>query len=179
MKYIKFVLAALVAATLLTTTTLAATNAAVVATPASDLGPWTLSLGGGGTTTLGGDSDTAVGAQFELGHDGKLVLPLTAGVRQGIAWSESEGSDWQFSTRLFSDWTLIRLGSFEIDAGGNAGLNYGTSAEPKWTAAPEVVARLYLKNDIDTFVRVEYPFDLTNGRAEDALTYILGVRVRF
>jgi hypothetical protein len=179
MRYIKFALAALFAAALLTTTTLAATNTTVVAAPASDLGQWTFSLGGGGTTTLGAGSDTAVGVQFELGHDEKLLLPLTAGLRQGVAWDESDGSNWKFSTRLFSDWTVLRLGNIQLDVGGNTGLNYGTTGAPKWVAAPEVVGRLYLKEDIDTFVRVEYPFDLTEGHAENALTYTLGVRIRF
>jgi opacity protein-like surface antigen len=180
MKYMKL-LGVLVASVLLATSVVAApaTNA-----PAADsgLGQWTLSLSGAGSTSLTSDSkydSSAVGAQFELGHDGKFILPLTAGVRQGVAWGDSDGSEWQFTTRVFNDWTLIRLGNLQLDAGGNVGLNYGTKGEPRWVAAPEVVGRLYLKKDVDMFARVEYPFDLNAGRAENTLTYVLGVRIRF
>lgn len=149
--------------------------------PASDVfSGWTLSLSGQGASALNGSKldHSAIGGEFELGHDGKFILPLNAGVRQGIGYSDGDGANWLFSTKVYSDWTLIRLGNLQLDAGGNAGLAYGNQPL-KWTAAPEVVGRLYLKKDVDVFGRVEYPFDLNKGRAENSLTYTLGVRIRF
>jgi hypothetical protein len=182
MKYMKFVMAAIVAAVLLTTTTFAATDPAPVklTAPASDLGQWTLSLSGVGASALNGSklNNSTVGGEFELGHSGKFILPLDAGVRQGVGYSDANGSSWQLSTHVFSDWRVVKLGNLELGAGGNVGLSYANQPL-KWEASPEVVTRLYLKRDVDLFGRVEYPFDLNAGRSENSLRYTLGIRVRF
>jgi hypothetical protein len=182
MKYIKTLVGALVATALLVTVASAAPSTnAPLATPASDLGQWTLSLSGGGSTALGGDAKdvgSAVGGEFQLGHDAKIILPAEVGLRQSIGYSDVNGSSWLFGTKAYTDWTVLRLGNLQFDAGGNVGLTYGNTT-PKWTAAPEIVSRLYLKKDVDVFARVEYPFNLTDGKAENRLTYVLGVRVRF
>lgn len=177
MKLIKSLGVLLATTALFAITAGAATNAPVVtATP--DLGPWTLSVAGGGSSSVTGNKNSAVGLEFELGHSGQFILPLTAGVRQGLNYSNSEGSTWVLNTKVFSDWTLLKLGNFEFDAGGNVGINYGNTTLT-WTASPEVVTRLYLKKDVDLFGRVEYPFNLTEGRGNESLTYAIGLRVRF
>lgn len=158
----------------------AAPTNAPVATATPTLGPWTLSVEGGGSTALTGDKDSVVGATFELGHDGKFVVPFVGGLRQSIGWEDSDGANWAFGTKLFADVPVLKLGkNVQVDVGGNVGLLYGTERETLWTISPEVVARLYLKKDVDLFVRVEYPYDLTNGRSQDTLTYAVGLRVRF
>jgi hypothetical protein len=178
MKYMKFVMAALVAAALLVSTTLAATNAPLASAAADN--QWTFSLAGGGSSALTGDNASAVGLNLELGHAGKLVLPMNAGVRQGVGYADADGADstWVLSTKLFSDWTVLKLGNLQFDVGGNAGINYGNTTLT-WTAAPEAVVRLYLKKDVDVFGRVEYPFNLNEGRSQQQLVYVLGVRVGF
>lgn len=178
MKYIKL-MGVLFAAILFTSAVCAApsTNA-----PASDsgLGQWTLSLSGAGSTALNGAKveSSAVGGEFQLGRSVTLIRPAELGLRQGIGYSDANGANWLFSTKAYSDWTVLRLGNVQLDAGGNVGLSYGNTT-PTWTAAPEIVGRIYLKKDVDFFTRVEYPFDLSNGRAENRLTYTAGIRIRF
>ncbi len=181
MKVIKSLGVLLATTALFAITAGAATNAPVVtATP--DLGPWTLSVAGGGNTTWNDTAegtDTAVGATFELGHDGKFIVPFVAGLRQSVGWGDSEGSNWQFGTKLFADVPVLKLGnSVQFDVGGNAGLLYGNQT-PVWVAAPEVVGRVYLTRNVDLFGRVEYPFNLNEGKADESLVYSLGLRVRF
>lgn len=182
MKYIKTLVGALLATALLVTVATAApsTNAPLATPTSSDLGQWTLSLSGGGSTALGGADKnvSAIGGEFQLGHDAKIILPAEVGLRQSISYADANGASWLFGTKAYTDWTIVKLGNLEFDAGGNIGLTYGNTT-PVWTAAPEVVGRLYLKKDVDCFARVEYPFNLTDGKAENRLTYVLGIRVRF
>ena len=178
MKY-KIILGVLFASVLLTTVATAATNEIVTKNVDKDY--WTFSFSGGGASDLGGGKLNNSGLQgdFSLGRSGKFVLPLEIGVRQGFGYSDTSGADWKFSTKLYSDWTIMKLGNLEFDAGVNAGLIYGTHKEPTWTAAPEGVFRFYLKKDVDLFGRVEYPFDLNAGRAQESLVYVLGMRIKF
>ena len=179
MKYIKTILGVLFASVLLTTVATAATNE--IATKDVDKDHWTFSFAGGGASDLGGGTlnSSTIQGDLSIGRTGRLVLPLEVGVRQGFGYSDVNGATWRFSTKLYSDWTLVRLGNLQLDAGGNVGALYGTRAEPSWVAAPEVVTRLYLKKDVDLFGRVEYPFNLREGRAQESLVYTLGVRLRF
>ena len=174
MKYMKFALAALVAAALLTTTTMAATNA-----PVSTTGQWSLTLAGAGSTATTGPSDTAFGTTLSLGHTGTLLLPFEAGLRQGIAYSSTDGGNVLLSTRLYADWTLMRLGSVELLAGVAVGPDYGNQTL-QWRLAPELETRLWLKDDVYVFGRVSYGFVLNDSvTAEDKLVYGLGVGFRF
>lgn len=181
MKYIKTLVGAFVALALLVTVASAApsTNTPIAQT-SSDLGPWTFSVSGGGSSALSGAkvSSSSIGGEFEIGHSAKIILPAEVGVRQSIGYSDANGSGWDYSTRLFTDVTVIRLGNLEADAGVNAGLSYGNGSEV-WTAAPELTGRVYLKKDVDLFARVEYPFNLTQGESENTLRYSIGLRVRF
>lgn len=178
MKYIKTLVGVLFATVLFTTAAGAATNVPV-ATATQDLGLWTLSVAGGGSTSLNNDgTDTIVGATFEVGHDGKFIVPFVAGIRQNITWSDGNGSNWQFATKLFADVPVLKLGNnVQFDVGANVGILYGNRTL-EWVASPESVIRLYLKRDVDLFVRVEYPFSLNEVEALDVLTYGIGLRVR-
>lgn len=179
MKYIKTIIGALVATALLATVVNAApsTNAPVV----SSEGQWTLSLSGTGATATKSPSDSVIGAQIALGHTGKLILPLEAGVRQGFGYASANGGTALFSTSPFVDWTVLKLGNLEFDLGGNVGATYGNTPLT-WKAAPEGVVRLYLKQDVDLFGRIEYPFALNGNNgpvAQDSLVYTIGLRVKF
>lgn len=177
MKYIKTAVSMLVAVLFASAVYAApATNAPVQTTANA----WTLSLSGTGASAIKGSklNSSSIGTELELGHNGQFILPVNAGVRQGLSYSDANGSSWTFSTKVYSDWTLIRLGNLELDGGGNVGLNYGNQAL-LWEAAPEVVARVYLKKDVDLFGRVEYPFNLNPAASENALRYNLGLRVSF
>jgi len=180
MKYIKLLVATIVAS-LFVSVASAAPSTNLVATTTDNLTPWTFSLSGQGNSTLNNNStykNSNIGAEFQLGYITKIVLPAEVGVRQVIGYSDSEGANWNLSTKAFTDFTLIRVGNLEADAGGNIGTTYGNQPG-YWTAAPEVVGRLYLKKDVDVFGRVEYPYDITKGASQDTLTYTIGLRVRF
>jgi len=179
MKCIKTLVGVFSAAVLLVSAAYAAPSTnAVVAEPTGALADWAVSLSGKGATSTGDNSDSAIGAEIQLGHSGNLVLPLEAGVRQSISYSDVSGASWLLGTKVYSDWTLIKVGNLQFDVGGNIGANYGDT-KLTWLVAPEVVGRLYLKKDVDVFARLEYPFDLNAGKALDTLVYSLGLRVRF
>ncbi len=181
MKYIKLLVATFVASLLVISAASAAPSTNLVATTTDTFTPWTFSLSGQGNSTLNNNStykNSNVGAEFQLGYITKIVLPAEVGVRQVIGYSDSQGANWNLSTKAFSDWTLIRLGNLEADAGGNFGTTYGNQPG-NWSAAPEIVGRIYLKKDVDVFGRVEYPYDITKGASQDTLTYTIGLRVRF
>jgi hypothetical protein len=181
MKHIKTLVGVFAALALFATVASAAPSTNLVATTTDTLSPWTFSLSGQGNSTLNNNStykSSNVGAEFQLGYITKIVLPAEVGLRQTIGYSDSQGANWNLSTKAFSDWTVIRVGNLEADAGGNFGTSYGNQAGD-WTAAPEVVGRLYLKKDVDVFGRVEYPYDITKGASQDTLTYTIGLRVRF
>src|SRR5690606_16100511 len=109
-----------------------------------------------------------------LGRTGKFILPIEAGVRQGISYSTQGSDDWVFSTRVYNDWSLVRFGNLELLAGGSFGAVYGNTPIA-WTVAPEVVGKVHLKDDGWAFVRVDYPFDIGRGRSVDSLNYTLGL----
>jgi len=179
MKYIKTAVSMLVAV-LFATAVYAAPDTNAPAATTETANAWTFSLSGAGSSAIVGSklNSSSIGTEFELGHNGRFVLPLNAGVRQGLNYSDANGENWGFTTKAYVDWTLIRLGNLEFDAGGNAGVNYGNQPL-SYEAAPEAVARLYLKKDVDVFGRVEYPFNLNPAASENTLRYNLGVRVSF
>jgi hypothetical protein len=183
MKYIKTLVGSLVALAFLSVAAVQAsadTNA-VALTTTDTLSPWTFSISGGGNTKLANDSayvDSTVGGTFDLGYSTKIVLPSQVGVRQSIGYSDASGATWNFDTKVYNDWTVFRVGNLELDGGGNIGASYGNQAYD-WQVAPEAIARLYLKKDVDVFARVEYPYDITKGATENSLTYDIGLRVRF
>ncbi len=181
MKYIKLLVAAFVAS-LFVTAASAAPSTNLVASTTDDLGPWTFALSGQGNSTLNNNSakfqHSNIGAEFQVGYNTTVVFPTELGVRQVIGYNDADSAQWFLSTKVYSDWKVIRLGNLEADAGANVGNSYGTTTGD-WTAAPEIVGRLYLKKDVDVFGRVEYPYDLTKGATEDTLTYTIGLRVRF
>lgn len=177
MKYVKWLVSSFITSVLFTSVAFAApsTNAPVV--KSDDLGSWTLSLSGAGSTVTKASSDTSVGGELSLGHTGKLILPIEVGVRQGIAYQSANSEKYDFSTKGFADIAVLKLGNLETDGGANFGINYGAT-RPNLTVAPEGVLRLYLKKDVDIFGRIEYPFDVTSGGAQNKFRYILGFRIQ-
>lgn len=167
----------LLATALFATAAGAATNALVAkATDTAD--QWSFTLSGNGSTTTQGDAESLFGTTLSLGHTGKLILPLEAGIRQSVSFNGKD-EDVFFTTRLYSDWTLFRYGSFEFLGGGSVGIDYGNQSLV-WRAAPEVETRLWLKSDVYLFGRVSYGFKLNDGAgAEDKLGYGIGIGLRF
>lgn len=162
------------------TTTVKATNAPVaietVKAPAAEA--WTFSLSGAGATTTKGDSQTLVGGDISLGHTGHILLPVEFGVRQGFAYASGNGGATLFSTRPYLDWTLFTLKKFDIYAGGSVGAIYGNTSM-RWVAAPEVGLHYWIKSDVGLFGRIEYPFNLNDGKANDTLNYAFGLVLKF
>lgn len=192
MKCVKWLVGSFVATVLLATVVVAApsTNAPIV--NSLDASQWTLSLAGVGSSQTTETKNSALGGELSLGHTGKLILPIEVGIRQGFSYDSANASkctstpqdantkteNYSFSTRGFVDVTVLKLGNLEFDAGANLGTRYGDT-RMDFTAGPEGVVRLYLKEDIDIFGRAEYRFDLASATSENKLRYVLGVRVKF
>jgi len=176
MKLIKSLGVLLATTALFAITAGAATNAPVV-TATDPANQWSLTLSGNGSTTTQGDAESLFGTTVSLGHTGKLILPLEAGVRQSVSFNGVDG-DVFLTTRLYADWTLVRYKSFELLGGASVGIDYGNQSLV-WRAAPEVETRLWLKSDFYLFGRVSYGFKLNDGAgAEDKLGYGIGIGVR-
>ena len=138
---------------------------------------WVVSLGGVGSTTTTGNSETVFGVDISIGYTTKLVLPLEAGVRQSISYD----SESVFNTRLYADWTLVSFAKDRVDlfVGGNAGATYG-DVSLSWEAAPEAGFRLWVKEDVSILFRTEFPFRLDEGAEyTDSLRYFLGFQVKW
>jgi hypothetical protein len=139
---------------------------------------WTLSLGGSGATATSGDSTTAFGAELDLGRTGHLLLPVHGGLRQTFNYNSVEdGEDSTiFSTKAYLDATLFNYKKLDLFAGANVGLAYGDT-KPDWGIAPEAGLRFWIKEGVAIVTRVEYPYNLTDGRWNDTLRYFLGFRI--
>lgn len=142
---------------------------------AADNGEWTLSLGGAGSTVTTENGVTSGGADLSIGHTGKLLLPLEAGVRQGFLYN---GSDAIFNTGIYADFTLLTVKKVDVFAGGNVGVTYGNTPA-LWTIAPEAGLRWWLKDDVAVLARAEVPFDLSGWEYKDSFRYFLGFQVKF
>jgi hypothetical protein len=180
MKYIKPAVLGVLFAVLFSITSAFAASAPIAPT-GHDLGQWSLSLSGAGAVTTATPSHLNAGVNLELGHTGDLILPLEFGVRQGLGYgADGSSSDWSFSTHLYNDWTLVKLGNLEFDAGVNGGVTYGNTPLA-WSVAPEAVARLWLLKNVNTFLRGEFPFDISsNGiHAENNVRLTFGLNIRF
>ena len=172
MKNIKTLVSTVAIAVLLTSVTVGATTN-------STAGEYTFTVAGSGATSTKGASDTKLGGEFSLGKDiGKLgFLPAEIGVRQSVNYA-SANNDVVLGTKVYSDWTLLKVSRFQLQAGGNVGAKY-LNTPLAWSAAPEAVLKFSLKNDVYAYGRVEYGFDLSNQKANDSLGYTFGVGLRF
>jgi opacity protein-like surface antigen len=178
MKYIKTLVSALAALALLATTAIAATNAPAVPTAPAAADAWTLTLAGAGSTTTSGDSHSSIGAELGIGHTGKVLLPVEFGLRQKFSYDSAGNNSFNYGTKVYNDFTLLKIWQLELQAGGNVGATYGETSL-RFSVAPEAVAKLYLKKDVWAFGRVELPYNVTDGRLENRLDYTLGVGLSF
>ena len=140
---------------------------------------WVVSLGGAGSTATSGNATTAFGVDISVGHTGYLLLPIEVGVRQTVAWSNDDSG--VYSTRLYSDWTVLSMAQNTLDvfAGANVGLTYG-DVQSFWTAAPEVGARWWVKKDVAVLGRAEFPFRISDAaKFTDTVAYFVGFSVKF
>lgn len=145
---------------------------------------WILTLSGSGTSGLqskndlpSGITDTALGVNVGIGRTGKLLLPIEGGARQGFSWA-SENDAKIFDTQLYFDAFPVKFKRFELGAGVNVGATYGNTPIV-YSAGPEAVARIWIKDDVGIQGRVSYPFDLGNQKLGDRLIYTLSLIVRF
>lgn len=180
------------------TTTPASTTAFLMGQSPTTDPQWVITIGGTGATGLDGNLDSAFGVNFSIGRTAQLLLPFEYGLRQSfnytsgndayvvcngptcVFYPEKESSI-LMTSKLYADWTLVKLGPIDLFAGGNVGVTYGDTM-PLWTAAPEVGVNIWLTKTRNMGIegRVEFPFDLgTNPGFQDAMTYAVGLKVRF
>jgi len=157
---------------------LLATSAFAADTNAGSPESWVFTLAGTGATTTTTDSQSAFGVDLSIGRTGHLLLPIEAGVRQGVAYASGDGGSAVLDTSLYSDWTLLTIKKVDLFAGGNIGLAYGNTPL-SWTVAPEAGVRVWIKKNVALVGRLEYPFDINDGRAENTLRYVLGLAAKF
>ncbi len=160
------------------------------------------------TTPATVNDNSTYGSEIEIGHSLKLGLPGEIGIRQDFNYSEttvnsvsvtsvpsgppccsvgspttingkSTTSNLQFGTKLFYDWQLFRVGNLAIDAGVNGGAYYGSGQSLDWQTSPEVDVRIFLTKNVNTFGRVEYPFDINTSQFTGGLDYTVGLQFRF
>ena len=138
---------------------------------------WILSLSGNGNTTLGSGGETLVGADVAVGHTGKILLPVEAGLRQGFGYA-SQSDTAIFDTKVYFDVLPLKFSRFEAGLGLNVGATYGNTPIV-YSASPEAIVRFWLTEKAGIFGRVEYPFDLGDNELGDRILYSLGLVVRF
>ncbi len=174
MKFAKIIIAVLSALVLSVSSITGVTNSPVVSETSN---AWVVSLGGSGSTATVGDHDTSVGADISIGRTGNLLLPLEAGVRQGISYDSTA----VFTTKLYADWTVLSIAQNTLDvfAGANVGVTYG-DVQAAWTAAPEAGLRWWIKKDVAVLARAEFPFQIDDGaKFTDSVRYFIGFQIRF
>ena len=158
-------------------TTVATTNAPL-------FGDWVFTLGGSGATTTSGDSQSAIGLNFSVGRDLSLFGTRDeVGVRQSFGYASPDGGTTLASTRLYADvvvlsFNLTKTVPVDFYVGGSAGPTYGNTSL-QWKAAPEAGVDVWLAKNVAIDARVDYAFDLNNGRSENVLEYVLGVKFKF
>jgi hypothetical protein len=158
-------------------TTVATTNAPL-------FGDWVFTLGGQGATTTTGDSQSAIGVNFSVGRDLSLFGTRDeVGVRQSFGYASPDGGTTLASTRLYADvvvfsFNLTKDVPVDFYVGGAAGPTYGNTSL-QWKAAPEAGLDVWLAKNVAIDARVDYAFDLNNGRSENVLEYVLGVKFKF
>lgn len=181
-KFTKWIVGALCALALVTSTFAATNTVATAKAPAQTVQAesWVLTLGGVGAQST--DAATGgFGLDLSVGRTGHLLFPLEAGLRQNVTFADVEGETTTlFTTRLYSDWTLVSLFDKKVDlfGGGAVGLTYGNT-KPLWEIAPEAGARWWVKKDVAIVGRVEVPWNLENWEFKDTLRYFLGFQVKF
>ena len=181
MKLVKTLLGVLFASALFTVTAIGAANAPVVdpGPPHSDL--WKMTLAGSGAVQTQSPSDAAVGLTLGLSRNVTVLVPAEFGVRQSVGWADvNQGSTWLFTTTVFNDWRIVKVGNVELLAGGRIGPTYGNTTTT-WAGGPEAEARLWMKKDVYTFVRAGYDFAFSNSgiKSKDSVGLVLGVGFSF
>ena len=145
---------------------------------------WILSLGGGGLTTTSGDTRSSFNFSVQLGREGTfpilLKLPTEYGLRQGVNYNSDNGGKTIFDTAIYYDLTVVKLFKDKLDlfVGPNFGFTYGNTT-PSWRIAPEGGGRYWFRDNIAFLARVDYPYDLSNGRMQNILNYFIGLEVKF
>ena len=166
----------------------ASTNApvTVITTPTTNaplLGDWVFTVGGSGATTTSGDSQSSIGLNLSAGRNLSLFgTSDEAGVRQSIGYASPKGGATIASTRLYGDVTVFSFNlsqavPVDVYVGGAAGPTYGNTTL-QWMAAPEAGLDVWLARNVAIDARVDYAFDLSNGRSENILEYVIGVKFR-
>lgn len=157
----------------------ASTNAPVVVeTVKSAPEAWVVSLGGSGAQSTD-VSEGGFGIDLSIGRTGHLLLPLEAGIRQSVIFTDvNSDATTLFTTKVYGDWTLLTVKRLDVFAGANAGLTYGDTT-PQWEIAPEAGVRLWVKDDVAILARAETPWNPDGWEYKDTVRYFLGFQVKF
>lgn len=138
-----------------------------------------LIIGGNGSVTTKGPTASIFGANASLVQTGTLGLPFQLGIRQTLEHQRlaDSGGINLFTTALFYDVIFLHVGrKLDFAAGANCGLLYGNTT-PQWRAGPEVGIRWWIRPNAAIVGRIDYPFNLSGGRAMNVINYFIGFQV--
>lgn len=158
---------------------------AVLVLPQVKAEQWVLTIGGTGVNDTQFSRNTQYGMDLSLGRTGHLLLPMEAGIRQSINYSDALNAYNKngviLNTKAYADWTLLSYKALDLFAGGNIGAIYGNTTLG-WEGAPEVGARVWLNKNLALIVRAEYTFNLascTVSPGQDTIRYFAGLAIKF
>ena len=140
----------------------------------------TLTIGGAGTTGVA-SGNSAVGANIGLSYEGLFDVPLELGVRQGINYSDADGSTLGGSTEIGLDLNFYAWKRVAIFGGGAMSLRYADGESLDWVGGPEAGVKFYFFDDVFVLGRVNYDFQINDrvGDSQDAWRYTIALGVKF
>jgi hypothetical protein len=139
-----------------------------------------LSVGGSGTTSVD-TSNTSFGANVGVSYEGLFNVPLEVGVRQGINYSDVDGSTVGGSTGVALDLNFYASKRLAVFGGVATDVRYADGVNLAWFAGPEAGVKVYLFQEVFVFGRVNYDLRVNerDGDTEDAWRYTVGMAVKF
>jgi hypothetical protein len=140
-----------------------------------------LTVGGGGATTVSGDTSTAVGANVGLSYEGLADVPLEVGVRQSFNYANADGASFGGSTEFGLDLNFYASRRFAVFTGFATGIRYADGEDLVWYGGPEGGVKVYLFRDVFVLGRVNYDLAI-NGRDSnegDSVRYLIALGVKW
>ena len=158
---------------------------AVLTLPQVKAEQWVVTIGGTGVNDTKFDRTTQYGMDLSLGRTGHLLLPMEAGIRQSINYSDALNAYNKngviLNTKAYADWTLLSYKRVDLFAGGNIGAIYGNTTLG-WEGAPELGIRFNINKNLALIARAEYTFNLascTVSPGQDTIRYFAGLSLRW
>lgn len=132
-----------------------------------------ITLGGGGATTINGES--TFGVDFSVSTNPFKNLPdIWVGIAQGAYWEPTFAG----STDFFVDYAIrIYKEDLYLNLGWSGGIVYDTESS-FWRTGPEATFQYYFTDAAYLYVGANYDFNL-DSKVEDGIRYGFGFGLHF